>query len=237
MREGNGRFVGRVGEGRLAAGSKLGRWARMSVIATLVTLAVGLMAVASASASSFTARGSVEQVDVTGVAPNAQVSLLRNKATVATQNADSLGGVLFRTVKPGAGYKVSVPSTNETSEAITVHTGKSAPWDPSVYNQEIPDNGYTYLKTRDGTELAIDVHPPTSPAGEPGSGEIHLPPFPVSGELRASVSDDHRVLGLRLREPRRTGKRHRGARQPDGLRGGRREHARDRLLWWRLRLL
>ena len=44
----------------------------------------------------------------------------------------------------------------------------AAPWDPDIYNQSIPDNGYTYLTTRDGTKLAIDVHPPTSPAGEPG---------------------------------------------------------------------
>src|SRR5204863_9158718 len=48
-----------------------------------------------------------------------------------------------------------------------------------IYNQSIPDNGYTYLTTRDGTKLAIDVHPPTSPAGEPGAPSfIHLPNFP-----------------------------------------------------------
>jgi hypothetical protein len=38
----------------------------------------------------------------------------------------------------------------------------------SIYNQSIPDYGYTYLTTGDGTQLAIDVHPPTSLAGEPG---------------------------------------------------------------------
>src|SRR5204862_6923765 len=35
---------------------------------------------------------------------------------------------------------------------------------------------------RDGTKLAIDVHPPTSPAGEPGAPSfIHLPTFPRPG--------------------------------------------------------
>ena len=52
-----------------------------------------------------------------------------------------------------------------------MHTDAAAPWDPSIYKQKISDNGYQYLTTRDGTKLAIDVHPPTDPAGEPG-----LPP-------------------------------------------------------------
>ncbi|MHB8235502.1 MAG: hypothetical protein ACYDHT_12705, partial [Solirubrobacteraceae bacterium] len=155
-----------------------GRRVRIGVITTLLALAVCLVAVASASA--FTARGSVEQVDVTGLAPNAQVSLLKGQTVVATQNADSLGGLLFRSLKPGKSYRVSFGG--ETSEPITVHNGASAPWDPSVYNQEIPDNGYTYLKTRDGTELSIDVHPPSSPAGEPGVPSMFkFPTLPIPG--------------------------------------------------------
>jgi predicted acyl esterase len=169
-----------AGEGRrLVAGSALRRRARIGVISTLVACAAG--SVTAAGASAFTAQGSAEQVYVTGLAPNAQVSLLKKSATVSTQNADSLGGLLFREVKPGKGYKVSLTSTGETSEPITVHSAAAAPWDPGIYNQSIPDNGYTYLTTRDGTQLSIDVHPPTSPAGEPGSGEIHLPTFPASG--------------------------------------------------------
>jgi uncharacterized protein len=136
----------------------------------------------AAGASAFTAQGSAEQVYATGLPANAQVSLLKKNATVSTQNADSLGGVLFKEVKPGKGYTVSVTSTGETSEPVTVHSDAAAPWDPSIYSQSIPDNGYTYLKTRDGTELSIDVHPPNSPAGEPGAPtSIHLPTFPLAG--------------------------------------------------------
>jgi len=122
-------------------------------------------------------------VDVTGLAPEAQVSLLKGSGTtVSTQDADSLGGVLFRNVKPGNGYRVRLTSTGEESGSITVHTTAAEPWDPDVYNQTISDNGYTYLTTRDGTQLAIDVHPPTSPAGEPGvPSEIKLPTFPQLG--------------------------------------------------------
>jgi predicted acyl esterase len=154
----------------------------LSLICGLLPLLVGL--VAAAGASAFTTRGSVEQVDVTGLAPNAQASLMKGSRTVATQEADSLGGLLFRKVKPGPGYVVRVTSSGETSSPVTVHTTASAPWDPNVYTEQegkIPDNGYTYLTTRDGTQLAIDVHPPSSPAGEPGvPSEFHFPSFPAS---------------------------------------------------------
>jgi hypothetical protein len=161
-----------------------------------VLVTVVVLTPAAASASAFTVRGSVEQVDVTGLTANAQMSLLDSKGTtVYTQNADSLGGLLFRHVKPGKKYSVRLTSTGETSEPITVHSGASAPWDPEIYSQSIPDNGYTYLKTRDGTELAIDVHPPTSPAGEPGiPGGIHLPTLPIPGVPTPSYTPPYPTL-------------------------------------------
>ncbi len=87
-----------------------------------------------------------------------------------------------------AGYRVRLdlgPSTE--SGPITVHGDQAAPWDPSIYDQSIPDNGYSYLTTRDGTKLAIDVHLPTSPASLPGlptsvhlpNGPDYLPPYPT----------------------------------------------------------
>ncbi len=45
-----------------------------------------------------------------------------------------------------------------------------------------PGQRLHYLTTRDGTQLAIDVHPPSSPAGEPGyPSSITLPTFPRPG--------------------------------------------------------
>jgi uncharacterized protein len=173
--------MSRAGEGRrLVAGFSLQRRVKIGVISTLVLCAVWL--VTAVGAYAFNAQGSAEQVYVTGLAPNAQASLVKNGATVSTQNADALGGLLFREVKPGQGYKVSVPTTGEASGPITVHSGAAVPWDPSTYNQSIPDNGYTYLTTRDGTQLSIDVHPPTSPAGEPGVPSMfHFPTLPIPG--------------------------------------------------------
>jgi predicted acyl esterase len=157
------------------------RRARRSVLLAVLTLVV-LASSAPASAASWSAHGSAEQVYVVGLAADANASLLTSSGSVLyTQNADSLGGLLFRNVPAGKGYRVRLNSSGATSGSITVHTTAAAPWDPGIYNQTIPDNGYTYLTTRDGTQLAIDVHPPTSPAGEPGGPTfIHLPTFPAN---------------------------------------------------------
>jgi uncharacterized protein len=168
--------------------------ARIGVLATLVAIAVCLLTAASASA--FTAKGSVKQAYVTGSTPGAQMSLLKSSgATVYTQNADSEGGLLFRNVKPGSGYRVRLDSSGETSSPITVHSDAAAPWDPSVYNQEIPDNGYTYLETRDGIQLSISVHPPSSPAGEPGAPSMfHFPTVPIPGVPTPSYTAPYPTL-------------------------------------------
>ena len=136
----------------------------------------------------FTPRAARSRCTSPGSRANAVMALVSpGGKTLTTQHADSLGGLLFRNVAPGAGYRVRLVSNGQESGAITVHGDAAAPWDPNVYNQTIPDNGYTYLTTRDGTKLAIDVHPPTSPAGEPGlpagtslpNGPDFLPPYPT----------------------------------------------------------
>src|SRR3954468_12240670 len=130
---------------------------------------IALVFASSAVAASFDARGSTEQVDVTGLTPNAPVSLLDSSdSIVQTRNANSRGGALFRDVSPGSGY--TVQSGAETSDPLTVtqdpiKAGTSvAPSDPSIYNQTLLSHGYGYMTMRDGTKLAYDVHPPTDVA-------------------------------------------------------------------------
>ncbi len=186
--------MGRGGDRRLLSGSERGRRAWAGAGAALAAFAVSL--VVAAGASAFNAQGSAEQVYATGLPANAQTSLLnKGGATVDTQNATSLGGVLFRSVKPGNGYRVRLTSSGESSDPVTVHSDSAKPWDPSVYDQEIPDNGYTYLTTRDGTQLSIDVHPPSSPAGEPGVPSMfHFPTLPIPGVPTPSYTPPYPTL-------------------------------------------
>ncbi len=111
-------------------------------------------------AQAFSAHGSVGQVYVTNLGPGAQVSLLdRAGRTIATKRANGRGGLLFRNVKPGTGYRVRL-SGGAKSPALTVLSRRPAPPNTQIYNQTIPSDGYGYLKTRDGTKLAINVHSP-----------------------------------------------------------------------------
>jgi uncharacterized protein len=134
-----------------------------------------LLMPAAASAASFEAHGSVEQVYATGLAPGAQVTLFDSEEhEVASRSANPLGGTLFRGVAPGSGYVVA--SGGEESPPLQVLTTQSAPPDPSLYDQTIEESGYQYLTTRDGTKLAIDVHPPSDVTHVlPG---VTLPPIP-----------------------------------------------------------
>ena len=154
----------------------------------LAALIPSITSSAKADAAVFSAHGSVDQVYATGLPGGARASLLDSHGTVvATQQADQQGGVLFRDVMPGDGYVVREEPAGPTSAPLVVHDATPAPWDPQIYDQSIPDNGYTYLTTRDGTQLAIDVHPPTRPAGEPGlptgvkvpNGPDYMPPYPT----------------------------------------------------------
>jgi predicted acyl esterase len=144
-----------------------------------LALGCGLLALlltpGRAAASTFDAHGSVEQVYATGLQPGAQVSLYNGEGQeVETRSANELGGALFRSVTPGGGYHVVSEGTE--SPPLQVLTTQSAPPDTSFYNQSIPSSGYGYLTTRDGTKLAIDVHPPQDVTHVlPG---VELPPLP-----------------------------------------------------------
>ncbi len=132
-----------------------------------------------------TAHGSVEELYATGLAGKATATLLNSKGkTVATQQATAEGGVLFRAVKPGDGYRLRIGSV--TSAPVTVRTAANKPWDSSFTKQTIPYDGYGYLTTRDGTKLAYTVHPPTTPAGLgtpratlPAGPPAFAPPYPT----------------------------------------------------------
>jgi hypothetical protein len=117
--------------------------------------------VGAGAAPAFDAHGSVEQVYATGVPAGSQVALLdAGGNVVGRKSADSLGGVLFREVTPGNGYRLEVGAGGQRSEPLSVLTQRSAPPNTSIYDQKIEPHGYQYLTTRDGTKLAIDVHPP-----------------------------------------------------------------------------
>ncbi|MCU1602763.1 MAG: peptidase [Frankiales bacterium] len=147
---------------------------RITVAASLV--AGGVAAFHADAAAALTAHGSVNQVYATGLTPSTQATLLTSAGKVVqTKRATTEGGVLFYQVAPGS-YTLKVGAV--TSSPVTVHNAASTPWDTSFYKQSITSDGYGYLTTRDGTQLAYTVHPPTVPAGL-GTPDATLPAGPA----------------------------------------------------------
>ena len=137
--------------------------------AVLVPLAI---AAPLQAAEPVVAHGSVNQVYVTGAEPGLELTLKKaGGETVGTTKVNSLGGALFRDVPEGAGYTVSGGAA--VSQPVEVHDDDPTPWDTSFYDQTINPSGYQYITTRDGTQLALTVHPPTQPAS------LGLPGIPV----------------------------------------------------------
>ncbi len=178
----------------------------VALVLLLLSL-VGGAGVASA-APAFEAHGSVEQVYATGVAPGTKVTLYGGSGeAVASKPADELGAVLFRDVTPGSGYRLGTGSGGPSSAALKVLTQKSAPPNPAIYEQKIEPHGYQYLTTRDGTKLAIDVHPPQdvlkiltgaipSPEEAASGGAPELPPE-VEKALDQIPGVEEGIAGLR----------------------------------------
>ena len=110
------------------------------------------------TSSGTTVRGSVGQVAVSD-APRGAVATLLNSAGKAVMNmtTDAAGGALFRDVKPGTGYVVSIGGAR--FDAISVTAPAEAP-PQAFYSSQTISDGYGYLETRDGTLLSINVKLP-----------------------------------------------------------------------------
>src|SRR5919108_2751346 len=166
---------------------------RIALLVVGAALALVCVSGASAAAASFSAHGSVEQVYATGLPPGAKTSLLNPAGKVVeTRNANELGGILFRNVPPGDGYRVRLGTTGETSGPLTVLTTQSAPPSTDVYNQDIPSDGYGYLTTRDGIKLAYSVHPPTDVTNV---GGVDLPHNPAGDSVPAPTLIEYSGYG------------------------------------------
>jgi uncharacterized protein len=143
----------------------------------LTAAAVALALLPATAEAAVTAHGSVEQVYVTGLQAGAQAALIdAGGRTVKRKRASELGGLLFRHVRPGDGYRVRLAEGGDQSEPVTVLPIKAEPPSTKVYDQELPASGYGYMTTRDGTKLAINVHPPQDVTGALPVG--YLPPAP-----------------------------------------------------------
>ncbi len=109
--------------------------------------------------------GSIEQVYLTDASPGSLLELISPSGDVVdVGSADARGSYVWRDLTPGAGYTVVIDETPiaATSGAqavlgpVTV-TAMTDPPDLSTLEGQVLERGYGYLRTRDGTLLAINV--------------------------------------------------------------------------------
>jgi predicted acyl esterase len=160
---------------------------RSLVVAAVLAIAVTSGAQAQAKV---VARGSAEQVQVTGARPHAKVVLKsQHGRTVRAQRAGRLGGVVFRDVRPGT-YRVGATK-------VKVFSTRGTPPSTKAYRQKLPSSGYGYLTTRDGTELAIAVRRPAPSVKPPYPTLIEYSGYgyadPAGGE--SSIAQIAQLLG------------------------------------------
>jgi predicted acyl esterase len=190
-----------------------------AAVAALLGLVLSVLVLAApdpaVAASSFTVRGSVSQVSVTGLTPGAAVALHHDGQVVPPVHhdwdpppgvADAQGAYLFREVDPGTGY--TIVAEGQESDPVTVTAIDDAP-DPSFYDQPnmpVLGSGFGYIPTRDGTTLSANItfpdeasypkpwpvlvdysgYDPSQPGGAPSEAAM----FPFQGYV---------VVGLNVR--------------------------------------
>ena len=160
---------------------------------------VALLAVpAAAGAATLSAHGSVQQVYVLGARSGERLTLIDGRGrAVSAQRAGALGGVVFRGVAPGAGYRVRAAGGGApATPTLTVLPDRSAPPNTRIYDQRIPASGYGYLTTRDGTKLAINVHLPAGPGPYPTLIEYSGYDYANPGGSAVSISPIANLLGF-----------------------------------------
>src|SRR4051794_33090817 len=114
-----------------------------------------------AGAATFSSGGSVGQVYVTGAPKGDDLQLVHDGAVIAHAKADAHGGLIFREVPVGTGYRVATGSgaTLVASKPLDVTAWTDAP-PASTYTTQKVGDGYGYLRTRDGTLLSMTVKLP-----------------------------------------------------------------------------
>jgi predicted acyl esterase len=141
------------------------------------------------------ARGSVNQVYVTNAKPGKAVFLRRDGQQIDKVRAGKLGGALFRGVEEGDGYRVRSKG-RRASKPLDVMSGQAAPPNPGIYEQTIPDAGYGYLRTRDGTKLAVSVRKPSGPGPYPTLVEYSGYGYANPAGAEAGISPIANLLGF-----------------------------------------
>ena len=147
------------------------------------------------------------QVYVTGLAPfDADVARQQRRDTVVqTQKANSLGGLLFRNVPPATGYRVR--RVSDGLQSATHHGALRAGRRRGI--RRSTTSRFPTTATRTSPPVTGRSSPSTCTrrrARRASPACRRACPLPNGPDFTAAVPDADRVLGLRVRQPGRSGR-------------------------------
>ena len=106
--------------------------------------------------ATFVVQPGTNQIAVLGDTPGDTLTVSRDDTEVAHGTVDEQGSLLFRNLEPGDGYTVS--SATAISDVVPVADPAVNP--PSEFyssQQKLPEGGFGYITTRDGTTLSANI--------------------------------------------------------------------------------
>jgi len=116
----------------------------------------------------YSVRGSIEQVYVWHTDPGTTLTLEDADGNVIAEGeSDDFGGLVFREVLPGDGYRVTTDAGDTFSEDITVLAFEGSVPEQSFYEEQVLEPGFQYITMRDGTQLSVFVSLPGPPEDGP----------------------------------------------------------------------
>jgi predicted acyl esterase len=106
--------------------------------------------------ATFTVQPGTEQIAVLGGTPRDALTVIRDGTEVAHGAVDEQGSLLFRNLEPGDGYTVN--SAKAISPVVSVADPAVNPPAGFYTSQpKLPEGGFGYIMTRDGTTLSTNV--------------------------------------------------------------------------------
>ena len=106
--------------------------------------------------ATFSVRPGANQIAVTGAKPGETLTVDRNSTDIAYGTVDEQGSLLFRNLDPVDGYTIS--SATVISDSVAVADSSINP--PAAFyasQPKLPEGGFGYITTRDGTTLSANV--------------------------------------------------------------------------------
>lgn len=106
--------------------------------------------------ATFSVRPGANQIAVTGAKPGETLTVDRNSTDIAHGTVDEQGSLLFRNLDPVDGYTIS--SATVISDSVAVADPSINP--PAAFyasQPKLPEGGFGYITTRDGTTLSANV--------------------------------------------------------------------------------